>query len=193
MRTRLLLVVVCIFFASAGNGQASWRFRSDNYLGTAIGQLGSYGQVETVNGLYKGPWFVGLGTGMDFYRFRTVPLYLSVTRDLFGAAKKSGFFLNLNGGITLPWGIDHPLPFDVVSSTFSPTVLWSGGLGYRQKLSAKTDKALLFTASYEVKNLTEHQTGAICYACTNQEPQTPQTYEYDYVNRVFLLSVGFQF
>jgi hypothetical protein len=72
-------------------------------------------------------------------------------------------------------------------------MLWTGGLGYRQKLSAKTDKALLFTASYAVKRLIEHQKGLSCFGCTIQEPPSPENYEYDYVNRVFLLSIGFQF
>ena len=129
-------------------------------------RLGSYGQVETVNGLYKGPWFLGLGTGLDFYRFRTVPLYLSVTRDVFGAAKKSGLFLHLNGGISPTLGsLINPCRMATYPENFSPGILWTGGLGYRQKLSAKTDKALLFTASYEVKKLIQHQKGSRCIGC----------------------------
>jgi hypothetical protein len=197
MSLRILLVVAgCTLFAGAGFGQRSWKFRSDNYVGIVAGELGNYGQVQTVNGLYKGPWFVGIGTGLDYYRFRTVPLYLSVNRDLFGSKESSGFFISLNGGTTLPWFSGYPMPYGIQSRTFSPGFWGNGGFGYRQKLSEKTDKAFLFSISYGMKKLSEKQKSLppLCFGCMyGPEQQTTQTYEYDYVNRTFLFSIGFQF
>ena len=79
MKKHLLLLIGCILVVTTSRAQHSWKFRSDNYAGIATGEMGSYGLFQTINGLYKGPWFLGLGTGLDYYRFRSVPLFLSVT------------------------------------------------------------------------------------------------------------------
>lgn len=172
----------------------TWKFRSDEHVGIVCGEVGVYGLVETVNGLYRGPWFLGLGTGLDYYRYRSVPLFLSVTRDLAGAPQTGKLYVLANGGINLPWYDQNPLPFGVISSKFYPGVWWNGGLGYRARLSPKTDKAVLFSVSYGFKKLTEHQKGQpVCGGCMMPEIQNPPTNDYEYLNRVMLLSVGFQF
>lgn len=179
----------------------SWKFRSDDYLGLAAGQWGNYGLLQTVNGVYKGPWFLGLGAGMDNYRFRSVPLFASVTRDLpvfikrsgVGSGKRSGLFLNLDGGINLPWyHRDLIYAGEGLSSKFRAGSWWSAGLGYKWKLAARTDKALLVSVNYSEKRLKEVQSFA--------SPCDPMTcgfgnerYIYEYLNRVFLFAVGFQF
>ncbi|HVS98683.1 MAG TPA: hypothetical protein VHE54_19455 [Puia sp.] len=194
MRVSVLLVIAGVLFASAARGQTRWKYRSDNTVGVVAGELGNFGQVQTVNGVYKGPWFFGLGTGLDYYRFRTVPLYLSVTRDLFGASEKSGFFVDLGGGITLPWFSGYPLPDGIVSRSFSAGFWGNGGLGYRHALSDHSKTAFLFTISYGIKRVTERQTSQpVCFACMPPEPQTTQSNDYTYLNRVLLFGIGFQF
>src|SRR5580693_5768021 len=100
MRKIIILTAWLIIGATTGSAQmaptsTSWKFRSDDYLGLAAGQWGNSGLLQSVNGFYKGPWFAGLGVGMDNYRFRSVPLFVSLTRDLSVYTKKRGFFLNL--------------------------------------------------------------------------------------------------
>src|SRR6202012_2153650 len=117
--------LLCAFFvlcASVCMGQQGLKFRNENYVGVTSGQLGGYGSVQTVNGVYKGPWFVGLGAATDYYEYRSVPLFVSVQRDLIpggnGGAKNggssggdgttrigggSGFFVRLDGGVDVPW------------------------------------------------------------------------------------------
>ena len=194
MRKSVLPVIAGIFLTTSVCGQGRWKFRSDNTVGVVAGELGNFAQVQTVNGVYKGPWSFGLGTGLDYYRFRTLPLYLSVMRNLSGTAKGSGFFIRLNGGILVPWFSGYPIPYGVVTRSFTPGFWGNGGLGYRQELSDKSKTAFLFTISYGVKELTERQTSqTVCFACVPQEPQTTQTIEYRYVNHVLLFAVGFEF
>jgi len=177
-----------------GSGKSTWKFRSDEYLGTVSGQMGSYGLVETVNGVYKGPWFLGLGTGLDYYRYRSVPLFLSVTRDLLGAPKIGKLYVLANGGINFPWYNQAQLPYGVKSIKFYPGVWWNAGLGYRARLSRAADRAILFSVSYGMKKLSERQKGqTICPTCYLVEVQNPPTNEYEYLNRVLLFAVGFQF
>jgi hypothetical protein len=199
MRKYLLIAALSICYGIS-TGQSSWKFRSDNYVGLSAGEIGEQGHLQTVNGLYKGAWFLGLGAGVDDYRFRSIPLFLSVTRDLPAFNNRSGLFLYLDGGINLPWYKREPTPYQeaVISSDKFHAGPWgSAGLGYKWRISARTDKALLFSAGYSMKKLTEKLVGkSPCYAYSCPvEPIQPmqQSYIYDYLNHTFLFLVGFRF
>ena len=181
------LFALCV---TACFGQHAWRFRSDSYGGLSIGQLGSYGQLQTVNGLTRGPWFVGLGAGLDYYRFRNVPLFLSATRDLL-SNKRNALFVILDGGADLPWYKREPQMYQV--SSFRAGPFWTTGLGYRFRFSDAGRRALLFSATYGASKLTERQTttGGCSDppACTiNSETDT-----FDYTNRTLRIGVGVEF
>ncbi|MBS1606601.1 MAG: hypothetical protein JST42_28355 [Bacteroidetes bacterium] len=183
------LFVLCV---TACFGQHAGRFRSDSYGGLSIGQMGSYGQVQTVNGLARGPWFVGLGAGLDYYRYRNVPLFLSATRDLL-ANRRSALFFILDGGVDLPWYKRTPLPYQNLTSSFRAGPFWATGLGYRWRFSDAGRRALLFSATYGAGKLTERQTAnGGCYdppACTiNSGTDT-----FDYTNRTMRIGVGVEF
>ena len=193
MRKRILLAVSCTLCMTVCFGQPAWKFRSDNYAGLAAGELGSYGHVQTVNGLYKGPWFLGLGTALDYYRFRSIPLFLSMTRDLPAFSKRSGLFVHLDGGVDLPWYKRPFVPYEWVTSSFHSGSYYSAGLGYKWSLSDHTGKALLLSASYSMKKMSEDQTSPS--SCSNPGScyMLTQTNVYEYMNRIFLFAVGFRF
>ena len=181
---------------TGGHAQTEGRpltFRSDNYLGFSSGEWGTGGLIQTVNGFYKGPWFLGLGTGLDNYRFLSVPLFLSLTRDLPSFSKRSGLFVALDGGTNLPWYTrKHTLYDGFSSSTFYPGPYWSVRLGYKWKLSGHTSKALLLSAGYTMKKLREQETTPPP-PCAYPGPCNAQTYVYEYVNRTLFFVLGFQF
>jgi len=183
------LFVLCV---TACFGQHAGRFRSDSYGGLSIGQMGSYGQVQTVNGLTRGPWFVGLGAGLDYYRFRNVPLFLSATRDLL-ANQRSALFLILDGGVDLPLYKRPSQAYLDLTSSFRAGPYWRTGLGYRWRFSEAGHRALLFSATYGESRLTERQTtNGRCYdypACTI----TSETDTFDYTNRTMQVGVGVEF
>jgi len=192
MTKQILTGLLCVLCVTACFGQHAWRFRSDNYAGLSIGEMGSYGQGQTVNGLSRGPWFVGLGAGLDYYRYRNIPLFLSLTRDLL-FDKRSGLFLILDGGVDLPSYKRKPLPYLDMTSTFRAGPYWSTGLGYRWRFSEASRKALLFSATYGMKKLSERQTTkGGCYdypACTI----TSDTQSYEYTDRTLRVGVGVEF
>lgn len=203
MKKYFLLLVGCALSATlcfgqgaagADTGRTPWKFRSAGSIGLASGEMGGYGLVEIVSGLYKGPWFLGLGTGLDDYRYRSVPLFLSVTRDLLGSPKIGKLYVVANGGVNMPWYDRKPLPYGVQSSKFYPGWWWNAGLGYRARLSPRNDNAVLFSMTYGFKELSEKQKGTVfCPTCFPAEVQNPPTTDYEYLNRELLLSVGFQF
>jgi len=192
MTKHILTGLFCLLCVTPCYSQHPWRFRSDSYVGLSIGQMGSYGQGQTAGGLSRGPWFVGLGAGLDYYRYRNVPLFLSVTRDLL-TDKRSGLFLILDGGVDLPWYKTKPYAYQDMSSSFSAGPYWATGLGYRWRFSETSRKALLFSATYGMKKLTEHQTiKGSCYdppACTLNS----DTYTFEYTDRTVRVGVGVEF
>jgi hypothetical protein len=195
MIKKIALTMVFAWVAAIVYGQAPVKFRSTEWLGFSSGEVGSAGQVQTVNGVSKGPWFLGLGGGVDYYRFRSVPLFLSVTRDI-SLGKRDWLFLYLDGGINEPW-YKRPASTDdsYSSSSFHSGGYYSGGVGYLWKLGAKTSKALLFTAGYTVKKLKEDQFGSMIN-CGNGIPcplEYPETVVYEYLCRAYQFMVGFRF
>ena len=193
MIKHILAGTIAILSVTVGYGQKAWRLRSDSYIGLSIGELAPYGQGQTVNGFSKGPWFLGLGAGLNYYHFRNIPLFLSVTRDLPVSDKKNRLFLILDGGIDLPWyKRGFPLYQRTISS-FRPGPYWSAGMAYRWPLSEHGRLALLFSAAYAMKKLTERQTtSAACYNppdCT----VTSLTDKYEYLDRNLTLAVGVEF
>jgi|HubBroStandDraft_2_1064218.scaffolds.fasta_scaffold122554_2 hypothetical protein len=198
MKKAIGLVALLALWAGAGLGQNPIRFRSTETVGLSSGSAGNCLQVQTVNGVSKGPWFVGLGAGLDYYRFRSVPLFLSVTRDL-AVGKRDWLFLYVDGGTNLPW-YKRPAGSLIspgggeASSTFHSGEYWSGGLGYLWKLGDHTSKAMLFSAGYTVKKLTETQTMSSNCCCGIPCPMvTPDPILYEYLCRAYQLMIGFRF
>ncbi|HRQ51574.1 MAG TPA: hypothetical protein PLR74_13600, partial [Agriterribacter sp.] len=60
------------------------------------------GALQTVNGAGYGNWFAGIGAGIDFYRYRSVPLFLELRRS-FDVKKGNQLFVYADGGYNLPW------------------------------------------------------------------------------------------
>src|ERR1700761_4983289 len=130
MRKYLLMIAfaICVGVCS---GQSSWKFRSDNYGGVTSGELGGAAHFETVNGIYKRPWFFGVGAGLDYYRFRSVPLFVSVKRDLFELGGGSALSAYVDGGVNVPWYKRELTPYQrqiVTTSVFRAGLYGSVGL-----------------------------------------------------------------
>jgi hypothetical protein len=150
-----ILLISCIgSFCWLGSlGQSAWKFRSCNYVGILSGEAGNYGQLQSINGLYKRVWFVGVGAGLDYYRFRSIPLFASVTRDLLSG--KHGLYVTGDAGTNIPW---YKRPSFGMASTFHAGLYWSGSLGYRFRISQK-GQALLLSVGYSYKELSEDVKG----------------------------------
>jgi hypothetical protein len=176
------LVIVCLgsLFSTGGFSQSSWKFRSVEYVGLLSGQAGNYGQFGTINGASKGSWFLGAGVGLDYYRFRSLPLFLSVTKELMPG--KNGLFASLDGGVNFPiyHRPDGYYDGSFATSEFVAGPYWSAGLGYKIKLPADRNKdhALFLSAGYSYKELKED-------ANTYPDPT-----RYDYRNRQWSFKRG---
>jgi hypothetical protein len=192
MKKAVLTATFLTWLTGTGFGQGPVRFRSTEWLGFSTGQAGSAFQLQTVNGVAKGPWFAGVGVGLDYYRFRSVPLFLSVTRDI-ALGKRDWLLLYVDGGSNIAWYTPSATGVDAyLTDAFHGGFYWSSGLGYVWKFGENADKAVQFTAGYTAKRLSEEQTGA-CPIGVLCVPGYQSAITYKYLLQAFHVMAGFRF
>jgi hypothetical protein len=146
----LCSMVSAICTAQSKNPSGPWRFQSIFNVGVLDGQTGTALQLETINGAQYKSWFAGIGLGMDYYRFRTVPLFLDIRKE-FGR-NASRVFIYADGGVSFSWVTDQQKP-GYADEHFSNGFYSDLGLGYKAMIGKKN--ALQISLGYSYKNLTE--------------------------------------
>ena len=183
-----------LFFASAlllislcATAQKKVNFSSQNYAGLLEGEHGSSLQLQTINGLKFSSWFVGLGTGIDWYYRRSIPVFASVNMDFLRKEKRS-FYLSGNVGINFPWQTnDYYTEWGYNETSSYSGFYWSVGLGYRIGMGKGND-ALLFQLGYDYKHVGEK----VSYPYMVFESQDPN-HHFDYHLRRLSAKVGWSF
>lgn len=160
-------------------------FSSINQAGLLEGSGGSAFQVQTINGLRYHKWFAGLGIGIDKYKFRTVPLFFDVRRDLLNRINTP--FLYADIGTHLPWVKDSENTW-WERSEFSRGLYYDAGLGY--KLQLGKGRGLLFSGGFSLKRMRETRfMGTMCInpPCLEQVAE-----KFDFTMKRFTLKAGIQ-
>ncbi len=161
-------------------------FSSRFGAGLLEGQTGSALQLQTIHGLNNKGWFMGAGVGLDYYNYRSIPLFLSFKRDL--KPGSCGFFVQADVGLNIPWTRTFPR-WDEISSNFKPGLYWHGGLGYAVNLGSKKNQFLI-NLGYSYKHAKEIK--EIAVFCINP-PCPPMIEEYNYHLRRISLGIAWQF
>ncbi|MFM9907849.1 MAG: hypothetical protein ACKVOW_00800 [Chitinophagaceae bacterium] len=195
MKRLLLVLFIGLHFTSA-QSQNKIQFHSQNYIGLLEGSKGclclldgSKGtplEVTTINGIQYKTWFVGLGTGLDWYFMRTVPLFISLNKDF--KQDKNTWFASLDAGTNFEWAKGLPQG-DFYYSKFTPGFFGRGGIGYKAYFRQKKE-AFLFGIGYSFKRVKERkEVGIYCIS-----PPCPTTFEF-YDSKLNRLSIrlGLQF
>lgn len=164
-----------------------YSFHSINSIGVANGSNGAAAVLQTVNGFRKGPLFAGVGLGLDYYQYRSVPLFADVRYE-FGQ-KKNKLFAYTDAGINCSWvpgtiddevGIWWGNPGD-----FSNGMYADAGIGLNT--SFKNGNAFVLSVGYSRKTMKE--TFAYLDWNTGEPVTTVNTYRF---NRI-LVKLGFSF
>ncbi len=134
-----------------------WRFHSINSVGLLEGEAGSAFQLQTVNGVQYKSWFAGAGLGLDYYRFRGVPVFLDI-RKMFPLASNA-IFIYGDIGIHAGWPTEkqkNTNSYVAALSDFQNGLYTDAGVGYQIGLGNK--RAFLISAGYSFKSLRGTQT-----------------------------------
>lgn len=156
MKTILSLLLPLLFLfpypllAQQKTGNDRIHFSSQNYIGMIEGEIGVSFQVQSINGISYKSWFTGIGTGIDHYYERSIPLFLSIGKFL--PTGKIPFYLNGDFGINVPW-VRFPVYYEGNNKLHS-SFYWAGGLGYKSG-SKKNKHGFLLNVGYSFKQLSQ--------------------------------------
>ena len=179
--------------------QNHWRGWGLPEIGYISGSYEPSADIRLQGGLQKNGWLVGLGTGVDYYRFTSFPIYVQ-GRKMIGKRKGKPFILT-SMGVNIPSGKnqDQPnqlIPIDLVSS-FVPAstpnrydlgIYAEAGAGYA--FLNKKGRGLLLSLSYTQKRIKETSTN---YYYTRQGMGGPTDEVNVYIMNRAAVRIGYLF
>jgi hypothetical protein len=175
-----LVLISCCAFA-----QQKLKFHSQNYISALGGEFDAAIQFSTINGLQHGLYFGGVGTGIDYYYLRSVPLYLSFSRYL--NDKRNTPYLTLDGGTNFLWDKSTASGYNFYrdDGDFTPSLYYAAHAGYKMGVTKKSGSVLM-SLGFSAKKLKERiNTGGPCWfpPC----PTSEQTINYNFNRFIFRL------
>lgn len=182
------LACICMpgwLFAQQDKGKQI-SFSSINGVGLLTGQSGQAAILQSINGVKTSKWFAGVGTGIDYYGTRSIPLFLDVRHTL-GNKTKSPFFY-ADGGINFPWiTTDQKLNRSYIGKSYQGVFL-EGGAGLQLIMKNKT--ALLLSAGYSYKEIKDEAEMVSIWIFPNPIKNT-EIYRYHYRRIAIKLALQF--
>ena len=159
MASKIIAFVLIMLFVFAGKNFAQQnkkplQFRSINSAGLIEGQAGSAFQLETINGVKYKSWFGGIGVGLDYYRYRTIPLFADIRKE-FGKTNDH-VFVYADAGMNFYWARDKDQKQFPIQDKFENGFFGEAGAGYAFKSGKRS--AILLSAGYSYKKIAEKGT-----------------------------------
>lgn len=186
----LLFLLPVIGFAQVKQQQEKikpFRFETIVQTGLLAGGSAESFALQTVNGFRYQKWFAGIGTGLDFYRQRSIPLFADVRYDF--TTKRKTFFLYSDAGINFAWTKNKDQQ-NIVDQ--SPGLFTDAGIGL--KITTKKQDAFLISAGYSHKQLNETQRGFNWRSWPGWPVDGAETfYRYHYRYNRIAVKIGFVF
>lgn len=172
---------------AAKNTGCGCSFSSINQVGLTEGKAGTSFLVQSINGLRYRTWFAGVGVGLDHYRYRTVPLFFDVRKDLFGK-KHNTPFIYADIGTNFAWLSDKQQENFWGTNEYSNGLYYDAGLGY--KLNVGKGRGLLFSGGFSLKKFREtRHYSVVCITAP-----CPESYErFDFTLRRVSVKAAIQF
>jgi hypothetical protein len=184
----MLTVLTGISSAQSRNSASPWAFHSINNIGLLEGQTGSSFQLQTINGTGYKSWFCGIGVGLDFYRYRTIPLFFDLRKEFGKSTNK--LFLFTDAGINFTWITDNEKTNYVLNDKFSNGFYFEGGVGY--KIRVVNNNSLLLSLGYSYKKLYETYAYPV-YVMYTQNADNNSTEKINYSLNRLSIKIGWEF
>ncbi|MFT3843947.1 MAG: hypothetical protein QM725_02755 [Lacibacter sp.] len=186
----ILVMMLCLFSAEAQKKAAKGNLVVNAQLALLNGDDETDGQITLTPGYGFKNWVIGAGTGFDYYKYRTVPVFADVKR-YFGTGSRKMFVYG-NIGLDVPWPTSEQKMYrnswwGASESRFKNGVYTDVGFGYT--LFSNKNRGFFAAAGYSTKMLTEIYQEGIWNGTTTI--QTTRSLEYT-MNR-FLFRVGYKF
>lgn len=185
MKSVFVLLYVFILTGTI-SAQKKPGFSSQNYVGILEGESGTSLQLQTINGIRFKTWFAGAGLGLDYYYYRSIPAFISVSKFL--NSSKLPLYFTGDIGMNFPWKNKGTYYYENPGE-FSPSLYWAGGMGYKFGFK-KSGNALLLNLGYNYKRLTQtYESVSLCLVA----PCPVYTEKYDYRLKRLSVKIGWMF
>ncbi len=180
-----LLFVFCSFqhYGIAQDSGKKLQLQSISSIGLLNGSAGSSLALQTILGGYYQHSFLGVGIGIDYYRYRSIPLFVDMRHE-FGKGKRN-LFLYGDLGYNYDWVVKEKTG---LTNEFSGGLYYDAGLGY--KFGFNKSDALLLSAGYTFKKLQSEVGSGVC-PLIGPCYDAIQTYRY-YLSRL-VIKAGWMF
>lgn len=161
-------------------------FSSLIQVGILEGESGTAFELQTINGVRFGTWRVGIGVGLDYYKFRGIPLFLDLRKDILKKARTP--FIYADGGIHFAW-VNEENKTGWLRNEYSNGLYYAFGAGYR--LGLKKNDAFVFSLGYSYKKMEEKRYSTVYCINTPCDERLNETL--DYGLRRLSFQLGFNF
>jgi hypothetical protein len=186
---KTIIFTGCLFLITVVlQAQQKITFSSQNFAGIVTGETSSKLQLQTINGIRKGPWFTGVGAGIDWYYRRSIPVFLSVSRDIFPKNKRS-LMLAADAGINFSWPGQIYYDYPPNGQKQKNGLYWAAGAGYKFGVG-KSGNGVLMQLGYSYKQMGE-ETSYVTPCLIPPCPETVTTYDYRLKRLSFKIGWGF--
>ncbi len=147
---RVFFLLPVVGFSQNKQVKLKPQFQTSAGISFLAGQFEPAYQWQLVNGFKINNWFAGIGAGVDHYRYRTVPVFISARRDkLFNR----NFFAYADAGVMIPAVKDEEkVPF-AMRDEFSTGFYSETGIGYA--FSSKGKLSFRISTGYSFRTLKE--------------------------------------
>ncbi len=142
-----------IFFAisfSVSAQKNKIRFHSINTFGLVGGESKASTAFQSVNGIQFSNWFSGIGVGVDYYRYKTLPLFID-GRYFFGDDKNGFIYGDLGYNFPMKNKLEKRFAYRYDLYRFSVGIYTDFGIGFQTPLCKSS--FLLFSLGYSYKKL----------------------------------------
>ena len=163
------------------------KFHSTVQFGLLEGEAPSAFQIQTINGIQYKTWYAGIGVGIDNYKFRTIPLFADIQKNILNKPITPYVFTDI--GIQFPW-LRNDQKSQIAQSNFNNGFYFNFGAGY--KINLIKNNALLFNTAFSLKQFSNNY--STIYPC-DFGPCSEQDYSqhFKYTLRRLSLQIGWLF
>lgn len=152
----LLIITAAVSPAFAQTKKQKIKFSSFNTLGLVNGENSTSAALQTVNGIGIKGLFTGIGLGLDYYLYRSVPVFADFRKE-FGS-KRNKFFAYADAGINVQWVQVRfkiePEPWSFgYRNKFHNGVYTDAGFGFSAGM--KNNQAFILSLGHSLKTMKE--------------------------------------
>jgi hypothetical protein len=197
MESKIRIFILFFLFTAAATiaaaqqkeSKSPWHFHSINNIGLLEGETGSAFQLQSINGAQYKSWFGGAGIGIDYYRFRTIPLFFDLRKEFGKNSNKVFVYADL--GIGFSWLTDNQKMTYQIDDRYSNGFYSDLGLGY--KVAIGKNNGLLISLGYSYKKMTETYTSVYSYYPFTDFTQPDQTERINFSLNRLSIKLGWAF